>query len=191
MELVFATHNNHKIKEVQKLIPENIKLLSLGDIGCNEEILETATTLTGNAKLKARYVLKNYYYNCFADDTGLEVKALDGKPGVYSSRYAGNMCDDDANINKLLDTLKGKSDRSAQFRTVICLLLADREYLFEGTCEGKIIDDKRGNNGFGYDPVFRPKGYKKTFAELSIAEKNTISHRAKAIENLIAFLKNF
>lgn len=190
MDLVFATHNHHKIKEVQTLVPEKINLLSLGDIHCNEEIPETAVTLEGNAKLKARHVFENYDYNCFADDTGLEVYALDGKPGVYSSRYAGNHANDADNINKLLNAIKNSADRTARFRTVICLIIAGKEYVFEGICEGEIIEKKRGTNGFGYDPVFRPKGYDKTFAELSLNEKNKVSHRAKAIRKLIGFLND-
>lgn len=189
IELVFATNNLNKLSEVQKLLPTSIKLLSLEDIGCFEEVEETEETLQGNALLKAEYVLKNYTYNCFADDTGLEVEALHNRPGVYSSRYAGEDGNSEKNMQKLLSELQGKQNRKAQFRTVIALCIDKKEYLFEGVCKGKISTEKKGKEGFGYDPVFIPDGSQKSFAEMTQEEKNTVSHRAKAIHQLVEFLK--
>lgn len=189
IELVFATNNPNKLSEVQKLLPTSIKLLSLEDIGCFEEVEETEETLQGNALLKAEYVLKNYKYNCFADDTGLEVEALHNRPGVYSSRYAGEDGNSEKNMQKLLSELQGKQNRKAQFRTVIALCIDKKEYLFEGVCKGKISTEKKGKEGFGYDPVFIPDGSQKSFAEMTQEEKNTVSHRAKAIHQLVEFLK--
>lgn len=189
IELVFATNNPNKLSEVQKLLPTSIKLLSLEDIGCFEEVEETEETLQGNALLKAEYVLKNYTYNCFADDTGLEVEALHNRPGVYSSRYAGEDGNSEKNMQKLLSELQGKQNRKAQFRTVIALCIDKKEYLFEGVCKGKISTEKKGKEGFGYDPVFIPDGSQKSFAEMTQEEKNTVSHRAKAIHQLVEFLK--
>lgn len=189
IELVFATNNPNKLSEVQKLLPKSIKLLSLEDIGCFEEVEETEETLQGNALLKAEYVLKNYKYNCFADDTGLEVEALHNRPGVYSSRYAGEDGNSEKNMQKLLSELQGKQNRKAQFRTVIALCIDKKEYLFEGVCKGKISTEKKGKEGFGYDPVFIPDGSQKSFAEMTQEEKNALSHRAKAIHQLVEFLK--
>ncbi|GAA4281613.1 non-canonical purine NTP diphosphatase [Gaetbulibacter aestuarii] len=188
MELVFATNNKNKIKEVQKLIPNNIKLLSLEDIGCFEDIPETQDTIGGNAIQKAQYVKKNYGYNCFADDTGLEVSALNGAPGVYSARYAGKAKDPEANMKKLLSALSGKNDRSAQFKTVIALMVNDHTSTFTGICKGKITKEKFGDGGFGYDPIFKPDGFEETFAEMDLELKNHIGHRGKATKKLIEFL---
>ncbi|WP_417886762.1 non-canonical purine NTP diphosphatase [Zunongwangia sp.] len=188
MELVFATHNKHKFEEIQAMLPEHIKLLSLDDIGCNEDIAETADTIDGNAILKAEYVRHRYGYNCFADDTGLEVDALNGAPGVYSARYAGEEKSDKANVVKLLDELKDKINRKAHFKTVIALNLKDRENLFTGICKGEITKETYGENGFGYDPVFCPEGFKKTFAQMPMEAKSKISHRGKAFAQLIEYL---
>ncbi|NND32731.1 MAG: non-canonical purine NTP diphosphatase [Saprospiraceae bacterium] len=190
MKIVFATHNHNKLVEVQQLLPESIELLSLGEIGCQEEIAETAATLAGNAQLKANYVMQQYGYDCFADDTGLEVTALNGEPGVYSARYAGEPTDAEANMQKLLSKLKDKKDRSAQFKTVIALNLKGKQYLFEGVCQGEILHEKQGTEGFGYDPIFKPHGYDVSFAEMTLAEKGAISHRGRAVGALVAFLTN-
>lgn len=188
MRLVFATHNPNKMKEIKELLPDTIDLLSLNDIGCDEDIEETADTIDGNAILKAKYVTENYGYNCFADDTGLEVNALNGEPGVFSARYAGEHKNNDANIAKLLKNLEDKLDRSARFKTVIALSLHEHETLFTGICEGEITKEKRGEKGFGYDPVFLPKNKSKTFAEMNPQEKNEISHRARAFSQLVSYL---
>ena len=188
MKIVFATHNLNKLKEVQQLLPKTIKLLSLADIDCTEEILETASTLEGNAKLKADYISKTYDCNCFADDTGLEVIALNGEPGVYSARYSGEPSNTEANIKKLLTKLKGKTDRNAQFKTVIALNLNGKQHIFEGICKGEISQVKAGKKGFGYDPIFKPMGYDNSFAEMNMKEKGAISHRGRAIAALSAFL---
>lgn len=188
LELVFATNNQHKLREVKLLLPETIKVLSLSDIGCTEEIAETATSLAGNAILKANHVTKNYGYDCFADDTGLEVNALDGGPGVYSARYAGEECTPEDNIQKLLGALINTNDRSARFCTVIALNLKGKQYLFEGICPGEILKEKHGQSGFGYDPIFKPLGYVTSFAEMTLAEKGQISHRGKAVAKLAEFL---
>ncbi|OXA97972.1 non-canonical purine NTP pyrophosphatase [Flavobacterium oncorhynchi] len=188
MKLVFASNNLNKIKEIQSILNGSIQLLSLEDIGCHEEIPETADTIEGNAILKADYVTEKYGYDCFADDTGLEVKALNGEPGVYSARYAGEQKNADDNMNKLLDALKNEEDRSAQFKTVIALNLNGAQHLFTGLAKGTITLNKTGNHGFGYDPIFQPTNYNETFAELSAEVKNKISHRAKATEQLIDFL---
>ena len=190
MQLVFASNNKNKIKEIQLLVPQSIQVLSLEDIGCFEEIPETADTIEGNAIQKANYITKKYGYNCFADDTGLEVVALNGEPGVYSARYAGEQKDATDNMDKLLSNLKDKSNRTAQFKTVIALNLNGNQTLFTGIIKGKIIEEKVGNNGFGYDPIFVADGYTKTFAELSIEEKSTISHRGLAVKQLVVFLSN-
>ncbi|QBZ98379.1 non-canonical purine NTP diphosphatase [Flavobacterium sangjuense] len=189
MQLVFASNNKNKIKEIQLLLPQSIQILSLEDIGCIEEIPETADTIEGNAILKANYVTQKFGYNCFADDTGLEVEALNGEPGVYSARYAGEQKDANDNMDKLLLNLKNKSNRSAQFKTVITLNLNGKQTLFTGIIKGKIIEEKNGTNGFGYDPIFVADGYDKTFAELTIEEKSTISHRGLAVKKLVEFLK--
>ena len=189
-KLVFATNNAHKLEEVAAILGEKIELFSLNDIGCHTDIPETATTLEGNALLKSSFIFKNYGLNCFADDTGLEVEALDGAPGVYSARYAGGEGhDSQANMLKLLRDLEGKENRKAQFRTAISLILDGKNYLFEGVIKGEIIKEKRGESGFGYDPVFQPEGYDKTFAELGNDIKNKISHRALAIQKLCEFLQ--
>ena len=190
MQLVFATNNHNKIKEVQSLIPQHIKLLSLEDIGCLEDVPETQSTIVGNAKQKAEYIKTNYGYDCFADDTGLEVQALNGDPGVYSARYAGEQRNADDNINKLLNELKPHANRHAQFKTVIALHLNGKLQTFTGICEGDITQTKQGDKGFGYDPIFKAKGYTKTFAEISLEEKNTIGHRGKAVKQLIDFLNS-
>ena len=188
MQLVFATNNFNKVKEVQNLIPKNIQLLSLKDIGCDEDIPETQDTIEGNAIQKAEYLKKNYGYDCFADDTGLEVEALNGEPGVYSARYAGEQRNAEDNMNKLLHSLKNHQNRKAQFKTVIALQLNGNLHSFTGICKGEITTAKQGNSGFGYDPIFKADGYDKTFAELSLEEKNKIGHRGKAVKQLIEFL---
>lgn len=190
MELVFATHNSNKLKEVQLLLPKHITILSLKDIGCHEEILETGATLEENAHIKAIYVTENYNYPCFADDTGLLVNALNGAPGVYSARYAGEQKNSEDNMGKLLSELKDNEDRSAKFKTVIALNLKTERKIFEGTVEGNIVFKKRGKKGFGYDPIFMPIDYTMTFAELPISVKNKISHRGKAIQQLVQYLKS-
>jgi len=189
MELVFATNNTHKIKEISALLDDRFNIIGLADVGIEEDIPEDADTLTGNALSKARYVHSRTGLNVFADDTGLEVDALNGAPGVYSARYAGPGKSPDDNIVRLLKELDGITDRKARFRTVIALILNDKEYLFEGTVEGKIMYERRGTGGFGYDPVFMAEGFDRTFAELPLAEKNLISHRARATERLITFLE--
>ena len=188
-KLIVATNNTHKLEEISAILGEEMELLSLKDIQCNADIPETADTLEGNARQKAQYIYNNYGMNCFADDTGLEVEALNGAPGVFSARYAGDGHDSEANMQKLLQELEGKENRKAQFRTAICLIMEGQEYLFEGIVKGKIIEEKRGGAGFGYDPVFVPEGYDLTFAELGNDIKNTISHRARAVEKLCTFLK--
>ena len=188
-KLVFATNNAHKLEEIAAILREKIKLLSLKDIECTAEIPETANTLEGNATQKAEYIYQQYGLDCFADDTGLEVEALDGAPGVFSARYAGEGHNSEDNMQKLLQNLQGVTNRKAQFRTVICLIWDGKKYLFEGICKGEIIEEKRGNAGFGYDPIFVPEGYDQTFAELGNDIKNSISHRAKAVELLCNFLK--
>lgn len=189
-KLVFATNNAHKLEEVAAILGEQIELLNLNDIGCHTDIPETAATLEGNALLKSSFIFKIYGLDCFADDTGLEVEALDGAPGVYSARYAGGEGhDSQANMLKLLRDLEGKENRKAQFRTAISLILDGKEYLFEGVIKGEIIKEKRGDSGFGYDPIFKPEGYDKTFAELGNDIKNKISHRALAVQKLCEFLQ--
>lgn len=190
MKLVFATHNLNKLKEIQALLPEAIELLSLTDIQCFEDIPETSETIEGNALLKAQYVKQHYGYDCFADDTGLEVEALQGAPGVYSARYAGEKSSDQENVEKLLLNLFEKNNRKARFKTVIALITDEQEELFTGICEGEILKKSVGNSGFGYDPVFKPEGFKQSFAEMTSAEKNKISHRAKGIQLLLAYLQS-
>jgi len=190
MQLVFATNNLNKLKEVQALMPKHIQLLSLKDIGCTEDIPETQDTIEGNAIQKAEYLKMHYGYDCFADDTGLEVDALDGAPGVYSARYAGPQRNADDNTNKLLDELNNNTNRQAQFKTVIALQLNGKLHTFTGICKGDITTEKKGQGGFGYDPVFQPEGYTQTFAEITLEEKNSIGHRGKAVAQLIAFLQN-
>ena len=190
-KLVFATNNAHKLEEVAAILGDQVELLSLNDISCQTDIPETAETLEGNALLKSSYIYKNYHLDCFADDTGLEVEALNGAPGVYSARYAGGEGHDaQANMLKLLHELDGKENRKAQFRTAISLILDGKEYFFEGVIKGEIIKEKRGDSGFGYDPVFMPEGYDRTFAELGNDIKNQISHRALAVQKLCEFLQS-
>ena len=185
-KIVFATNNAHKLEEVAAILGDSFEVLSLREIGCDADIPETADTFAGNALQKARYVKEHYGYDCFADDSGLEVDALDGAPGVYSARYSGG--GSEANMDKLLLNLTGKSERGAQFRTVIALLIGEQTQLFEGVVRGAIIEERRGEGGFGYDPIFVPEGYDKTFAELGSEVKNRISHRAKAVELLAQYL---
>jgi XTP/dITP diphosphohydrolase len=190
MKLVFATHNKNKLKEVQALLPDSFQLISLDELGCFTEIPETGETIEENAVLKADFVTQKYSLDCFADDTGLEVEALDGKPGVYSARYAGEEKNDEANIQKLLNELKGNVNRNAQFKTVITLNLNGRQYMFPGICKGKVTEERKGTGGFGYDAVFQPSGSDKTFAEMNLEEKSVISHRGIAFRDLIDFLTN-
>lgn len=186
--LVFATGNANKIKEVEQQLKGQFELLSLKDIKCEEELPETRPTIEGNALEKATYVHEHYNVDCFSEDTGLEVDALGGEPGVYSARYAGPAHDDEANMSLLLANLKGEENRSARFRTVIALILNGQVHTFEGIAEGQVIHRKKGNNGFGYDPIFIPKGHDRTFAQMDTAEKSAISHRGQAVAKLVAFL---
>ncbi|HEX9151724.1 MAG TPA: non-canonical purine NTP diphosphatase [Flavobacterium sp.] len=189
MQLVFASNNKNKILEIQNMLPDTIKILSLESIGCDEEIPETAETIQGNAILKANYITQKYGYNCFADDTGLEIEALNGEPGVFSARYAGEQRNADDNMNKVLEALLGQNNRKAQFKTIIALNLNGQQHLFTGIARGEITLEKTGNQGFGYDPIFKPEEYQETFAQLSLDLKNKISHRGKATLQLIDFLK--
>lgn len=188
MTLVFATHNANKLKEVKALVPSHIELVSLTDIGCDEDIPETADTIEGNALLKAKYVFETYGLDCFADDTGLEVAALHNEPGVYSARYAGPENNADANMDKLLENLKEKEDRSARFKTTIALISNGKHLDFTGICKGEITKERRGGDGFGYDPIFLPKGFSETFAEMTMLQKSKIGHRGKAMQLLISYL---
>lgn len=187
---VFATNNAHKLEEVTAILGNRIEVLSLKDINCHADIPETADTLEGNALLKARYIFEHYQTDCFADDTGLEVEALDGAPGVYSARYAEGGHDSEANMQKLLHNLEGIENRKAQFRTVFALIIDGKEHLFEGIVKGEIIKSRRGNSGFGYDPIFVPEGHSQTFAEMGNELKNQISHRAIATNKLCKFLNS-
>lgn len=188
-KLVFATNNAHKLEEIRAILGDKVEILSLNDIHCHADIPETADTLEGNAALKAAYIYEHYGLDCFADDTGLEVEALNGAPGIYSARYAGGEGhDSEANMKKLLREMEGKENRRAQFRTAICLIERGKETLFEGIVKGEIIREKRGGSGFGYDPVFVPEGYTETFAEMGSEEKNKISHRVRAVQQLCAYL---
>lgn len=189
MKVVFASNNKNKLREIRHQLPLDIELLSLEDIGCTEDIPETADTIEGNAILKADYVTSKFGYDCFADDTGLEVDALDGAPGVYSARYAGEQKNAEDNISKLLDELKGQLNRQARFKTVIALNLEGQQHLFTGIVNGAITHERHGNGGFGYDPVFRPEGLDATFAQIPLDEKARLSHRAIAVAQLLAFLK--
>lgn len=191
MKLVFATHNLNKLQEVQQMLPTSIQLVSLTDIECFDDIEETEITLEGNAHLKANYVLQNFKHDCFADDTGLEVDILDGKPGVYSARYAGEPANSEKNMQKLLKALAGATNRKAQFRTAVALHLNGEKLIFEGICKGTILEQEQGEKGFGYDPIFMPKGFTKSFAEMSSEEKNKISHRGIAIQKLVDYLKKY
>ncbi|MBL4592452.1 MAG: non-canonical purine NTP diphosphatase [Flavobacteriales bacterium] len=188
MKLVFSTNNKNKIKEIRALINNSIELLSLEDINCNEEIPETSDTIAGNALQKAKYVFDNYGYNCFADDTGLEIDSLNGDPGIYSARYAGEQRDANDNMDKVLVNLKENPNRTAHFKTVIALIINGEETLFEGIAKGEITQSKSGFEGFGYDPIFQPEGYDITFSEMSLEEKNKISHRGKAVLKLTEYL---
>ena len=189
MKLVFATNNKHKLQEVRDIMGSGVEVLSLNDINCHDDIPETADTLQGNALIKARYIYEKYGIDCFADDTGLEVEALGGEPGVYSARYAGEECNSEANMHKLLHNLTGKKNRNAQFRTVIALIIDGKEMLFNGIVKGTITEEKRGTSGFGYDPVFIPEGFSESFAQMGNVVKNSISHRYRATQELSNYLK--
>jgi len=189
-QLVFATNNRHKLAEVAAKIGDQIKLLTLEDIGCFEEIPETGHTFRDNASIKSHYIYNKFKVDCFGDDSGLEIDALGGEPGVYSARYAGTHGDHGANMDKVLEKLDGETNRNARFRTVISLIMNGKEYFFEGSVEGTVRHQRAGAKGFGYDPIFQPDGYNITFAEMSMDEKNQISHRARAMEKLNAFLKD-
>lgn len=190
LELIFATNNAHKLEEVQAIIGDKFILKSLTDIGCNDDIPETGITFQENAQQKTDYLLERFKVNCFGDDSGLEIDALDGEPGVYSARYSGSR-DMVQNIDLVLERLNGVESRTARFKTVISLYLDGKQYFFEGAIEGRIIEDRRGDGGFGYDPIFIPAGYSRTFAEMSAAEKNLISHRAIAVSKMAEFLKRY
>lgn len=190
MKLVFASHNQNKVNEIKSLLPETFEVLSLTEIGFNEEIDETGSTLDENSQIKARIIYEKTGRFCFADDTGLEIEALNNEPGVFSARYAGDQKSDSDNIEKVLSKLQGMTNRNARFRTLITLLIGQNEYSFEGRVEGKIITEKRGEFGFGYDPIFIPENESKTFAEMPLEEKNKFSHRARAFQKMIEFLKN-
>jgi len=189
-EICFATNNKGKLEEIRKQIGDQYKVLSLADIGCFEELPETQATIAGNSLQKAEFVNVKYSIDCFADDTGLEVDALNGAPGVISSRFAGPACDPDANMNLLLTLMQGVENRSARFRTVITLIIDGEMHQFEGVCEGKITHDKQGDKGFGYDPIFQAEGHRVSFAQLSVEEKNQISHRGKAAKKMVDFFHN-
>lgn len=190
LKLVFATNNKNKLKEVQAMLT-NFEIVSLADINCFDDIPETSDTLEGNAILKADFITEKFGLNCFADDTGLEVVALNNEPGVYSSRYAGEKCNSEDNMVKLLNELENKENRFAQFRTAVALNIEGKQVIFEGICKGEILKTKKGKDGFGYDPIFQPKGSTKSFAEMEITEKGTVSHRGKAIEKLVTFLNTY
>lgn len=190
MELIFGTHNHNKVEEINKLLPPNFTVKSLTDLKYDREIEESGTTLEENALIKAKTIFNTFKKNCFADDSGLEVFALGGNPGVYSARYAGNQKNAEDNTNKILQELKGIDDRKAQFRTVIALIFDGAEYLFEGIIKGEISPSPLGQNGFGYDPIFIPEKHHVTFAQLTLSEKNKISHRSRAFQKLIEFLKS-
>ncbi|MCF8368009.1 MAG: non-canonical purine NTP diphosphatase [Bacteroidales bacterium] len=189
IELVFATNNKHKLQEIKAVVGDKFNILSLAEIGCTKDIPETADALEGNASIKSRYVFDNYGKNCFADDTGLEIEALDGKPGVYSARYAGPGHDHQKNMDKVLNELRNQNNRAAQFRTVICLIIDGKEMFFDGIVKGTILTEKHGDKGFGYDPIFQPEGYDVSFAEMDLEAKNKISHRGRAVQKLIEYLK--
>ena len=189
LKLVFATNNKNKLKEVQAMLT-NFEIVSLADINCSDDIPETADTLEGNAILKANYITNKYGLNCFADDTGLEVEALNNQPGVYSARYAGSENNSEKNMHKLLTKLGDNLNRNAQFKTVIALNINKKQFIFDGICKGQILKEKQGTAGFGYDPIFKPEGFKKSFAQMDLNEKGAISHRGKAIQKLVHFLNN-
>jgi len=190
MTLVFATHNENKLREVQAMMPSGIIVKSLTDIGCHEEIIEDAPTIKGNAIIKAKFVKDNYALDCFADDTGLEVDALDGEPGVFSARYAGEKKDPQANMDKLLGALKNNNSRKAHFKTVLAFAKASEVITFEGICSGEILNERQGTKGFGYDPIFKPDGYSQSFAQMDQKVKGTISHRGIAIQKFLDFLED-
>lgn len=190
MQLVFATNNENKIKEIKLALGQKFEILSLKDINCTEELPETQETLKGNALQKAKYVFEHYNVNCFSDDTGLVIDALNGEPGVYSARYAGEQNNAEANMQKVLKNLKGAENRVAYFETSIALIINGEEHIFTGKAEGEILKEKSGAEGFGYDPIFKPNGFEKTFAEMTMKEKNLISHRGKAFAKMISFLEN-
>jgi len=190
MELVFATNNPHKLRELQQLVGDEIHLLSLRDIGCDEEVPENQPTLEGNAAEKSFFIFEKYGYNCFADDTGLEIEALNGEPGVYSARYAGEEKSAEANMNKVLGKMKEITNRKARFRTVISLVIDGKENQFEGFVEGEILWERRGGAGFGYDPIFQPQGTSQSFAEMDAVQKNELSHRGRAVQKLVRYLKS-
>lgn len=187
LKLVFATNNKHKLEEVQAMLT-NFELVSLAEINCFDDIPETADTLEGNAILKVNFITEKYGLDCFADDTGLEVEALNNEPGVYSARYAGEDNNAEANMKKLLNNLKNTQNRKAQFKTAIALNIQGKQFIFEGVCKGSILIEKRGESGFGYDPIFMPEGFDRSFAEMNLAEKGNISHRGKAVEKLVTYL---
>lgn len=189
MKLIFATHNSNKAIEIQKLLPEEFQVLTLNDIDFHEEIPENEPTIEGNSVFKAQFIFNLFNLNCFADDTGLEIESLDGRPGVHSARYAGENKNSDANIERVIEELSGIENRNARFKTVITLIINGEQYRFEGIVNGRIIDEKRGTNGFGYDPIFIPENENKTFAEMDLREKNKYSHRARALEKMISFLR--
>lgn len=189
MKIVFATNNEHKLKEVRALLP-NFEIISLKDIGCDQDIPETGNTLVENAKIKADFITKNYGLDCFADDTGLEIHALNMAPGVYSARFAGEPSNSEKNMDKVLNEMKGHSNRKAHFKTVIALNLRKETFFFEGICEGDILLNRKGSKGFGYDPIFKPSGYSASFAEMSMQEKGEISHRGKSVSKLVSFLSS-
>ena len=190
MKLVFASNNKNKIQEIQALVPNTIQIVSLEEIGCTEDIPETADTIEGNAILKANYVTEKYGYDCFADDTGLEIEVLNNEPGVYSARYAGEQKNADDNMNLVLLKLASQTNRKAQFKTIIALNINNQQHLFEGIVKGEITVEKSGNMGFGYDPIFQPEGFSTTFAEMTMEQKSVISHRGIAVQKLINFLSN-
>ena len=187
-QIVFSTHNENKLNEIKKTLSDNFKILSLSDLNFNDEIIESGKTLAQNADIKASYINKLYNIDCFADDTGLEIDSLNGEPGVYSARYAGDECSSEKNIEKVLNRLLNKKCRKAVFKTVICLVFSNKKYFFEGKVYGSISSKRMGNQGFGYDPIFIPSGLNKTFSQMSMDEKNKISHRAIAVEKLSKFL---
>lgn len=189
MDLVFATNNKNKLQEIQQLLGEQFNIISLADINCTDEIPEDHDTLEANAYQKSSFVYDRYNVSCFSDDTGLEVEALNGAPGVYSARYAGSKCDSEDNMSKLIDDLKGITNRKARFRTIVSLIIDGEKFEFEGIVNGEILEDKSGFKGFGYDPIFKPTGYDVSFAEMGMETKNKISHRARAIQKLVDFLK--
>lgn len=191
MKIVFATNNPNKLKEIQALMPKGVQILSLEEIGCKEDIPETGQTLEANAFQKAQYLKDHYGYDCFADDTGLEIDALNGAPGVYSARYAGPQRSAEDNMAKILTELEGNTNRKAQFRTAIALILNGEEHLFEGKVEGLISENKLGEHGFGYDPIFVPEGEQRSFAQMSMEEKGAISHRGRAVKKLIDYLVSY